>query len=410
MREQSHSPLIITTGLDSTHIVRFRQQFIDPGRETLELVWRRTQEEATAPWSKPLSDSDARRRMVHVLDTYDVVESGDGCAMAVTGPHVWFQTASPRRETGEYSRQLDYALKRGGWIPDIYANKGLSGRYLLNGLSLSWEIKEKDERDIIAERHFPKEYNIFEVVMAGGIVKPPEQTGNIWTFLNSGVRVRDIRGNPQRVEKLKTIETFFPMQVELGCGPSIEAGIPPLHYLHELYYVSQPDRGGSFIFGPKKDKLIKDLVGDPLGFYRHAGTLYSRALTTEPTPFYYLLQRLHSEQIVVGDIITNNFDGLCSRIGLNEQYVRRFEENAIVPRVGFDPRARSLLVVGAHADRRKVQQQARQNGLQVIFVDPEGFREKHRYIHYPLESAQDGDLLINMTAQQFTDEWNKTFN
>lgn len=409
MRENTYSPLIISTGLNETHKTRFLRQFLEPERDTLELVWRRTQGADTAIWSGPLTHSDRRRRMVHGLDTYDVVETEKDYTMVVSDPYLWFQTVSPAGETKEYSRQLHAALRSGGWSPRPSGKDEYIGQYVLGGLTLRWEIKDSDAHDITAQRHFPLGYTIFEVEMFGGKEKSFEQKGNIWSILNSGIRVRDNRGNPERVEELKKIQSHFPMQVELGCGPSIEAGIPPLHYLHELYHVSQPDQGGSFIFGPEKDKLMKDLVGNPSNFYKRAGVLYSRALTTEPTEFYRLLQELHSREIVVGDIITNNFDGLCDRIGLRERYVRRFEEPSIVPQVEFDSRARSLLVVGAHADRRRVQRQARERGLKVIYVDPECFQEERRYIPYPLESARDGDILINMTAQQFAEQWKKTF-
>lgn len=79
---------------------------------------------------------------------------------------------------------------------------------------------------------------------------------------------------------------------------------------------------------------------------------------------------------------------ISSYIDLKEKYVRRFEEFQIVPEIEFHPDARSLLVVGAHADRRRVEKQAREKGLQVIYVDPEGYlNPSGATIPYPLESV-----------------------
>jgi hypothetical protein len=114
--------------------------------------------------------------------------------------------------------------------------------------------------------------------------------------------------------------------------------------------------------------------------------------------FHHTLRSLHDRGWVVGDIVTNNFDGLCSRVGLEERVVRRFEEGHIIPSVRFHPDARSLTVVGGHADRRRIQAAARQKGLEVICVDPEGFESDDGFCEYPLESPQDRDLLYRESA------------
>lgn len=223
------------------------------------------------------------------------------------------------------------------------------------------------------------------------------------------MRIKDIRGNPEIKTDLHEIERYFPMQVELGCGPSIEAGIPPLHYLHTLYQVSEPIKG-NFIFGPDKDTFISDFVNNPKDFLKRSSKLYLNALTTKTTPFYQLLKHLNQKNIVVGDIITNNFDGICTLIGLNEKFVRRFEEQQVVPIINFHPQARSLLVIGVHADRRRVEKQAREKGMKIIYIDPEGYIDQNNsFTPYPLESIQDNDILFHLTAQQFTDLWKNTF-
>jgi hypothetical protein len=86
---------------------------------------------------------------------------------------------------------------------------------------------------------------------------------------------------------------------------------------------------------------------------------------------------------------------LCS--GLQEQYVRRFDE--IVPPVDFHPEARSLLVAGSHADRRQMQRCAREAGLKVFFVDPECCVDNAgNRIRYSLEAPQEGDYHCRRAA------------
>lgn len=105
--------------------------------------------------------------------------------------------------------------------------------------------------------------------------------------------------------------------------------------------------------------------------------------------------------LIVGPIITNNFDGLVSRVGLKELFVRRYEETHIIPKIKFHPQAKSLFVVGSHADRRRIQHAARNKGLKIVYVDPEGYLSSGKFIEYPLESPQDCDFLFRVTANEF---------
>lgn len=69
---------------------------------------------------------------------------------------------------------------------------------------------------------------------------------------------------------------------------------------------------------------------------------------------------------------------------------------------------KSLIVVGSHADRRRIQAAARQKGLQVIYIDPEGYFEKDNFIEYKLESPQDEDIIYRKGASQaFKDIYKK---
>jgi hypothetical protein len=119
-----------------------------------------------------------------------------------------------------------------------------------------------------------------------------------------------------------------------------------------------------------------------------------------PTRFYGLLKKMHDAGYLVGPVITNNFDGLLRKVGLPELLVRRYEDTHIVPQIDFHPLARSLIVVGSHADRRRIQAAARKKGLHVVYIDPEGFTgvDSKQFTPYPLESPQDSDYLFRFPA------------
>ena len=90
--------------------------------------------------------------------------------------------------------------------------------------------------------------------------------------------------------------------------------------------------------------------------------------------------------------------------------MRQYSEESVHPDISFDKDCKSLLVIGSHADRRGIQKKAREAGLKVFYVDPEGFIEEDgSFIHYPLESPQSRDVLWRGTADQFSVEMSKYF-
>jgi hypothetical protein len=222
-------------------------------------------------------------------------------------------------------------------------------------------------------------------------------------FYEVGLRPMLSGGRPTYVEPEEIIECL-PAQVELGCGPSTEAGVPHLSTLHSIYGVSKPD--SSFVFRAEDDTLL-NVFSDPEGAYRRMTDIYRACVIAEPTFFYRALKDLWDRGYFVGPVITNNFDCLCADLGLPEMSLRRYDTEAYFPlyrdqqqrEIEFAPAAKSLLVIGVHADRRLAQLRARQRGLRIIYIDPERYRlPDGRTIQYPVEAPQDSDLFIRMTA------------
>ncbi|MEV7777582.1 hypothetical protein [Kitasatospora sp. NPDC088351] len=95
-------------------------------------------------------------------------------------------------------------------------------------------------------------------------------------------------------------------------------------------------------------------------------------------------------------MITHNFDSLSARAGLPEVFVRRYDQK--IPPVPLLPEARALLVVGLHADRRAVQQRAREMDMRIFYVDPEGLVENGTFKPCPIEGAHTGDVVVRQAA------------
>ncbi|MFG2843489.1 hypothetical protein ACGF12_09980 [Kitasatospora sp. NPDC048296] len=125
-------------------------------------------------------------------------------------------------------------------------------------------------------------------------------------------------------------------------------------------------------------------------------TMFRACFLAEPTPAHHALKALHAAGHMVGPVITHNFDTLPARAGLHEVFVRRYDQK--IPPVPLLPEARSLLVVGLHADRRAVQQRARETGMRIFFVDPEGLVENGAFKPYPIEGARTGDVVVRQLA------------
>lgn len=364
-----------------------------------EGLWRRTQDPCNAGSSGWRGSHDARRRMVHFDYTFDLMRLGLRDELVLKSCYVWVTVALPALEVAAYEATLrDGVARHGGWRQNAQGIEGTLSYTLDNGLSLVWRRFQDQPADASAGREFPEGYEHLEVMLHSSgrsAEELRELRGKPWYVLASGFRKIPVAHTPVIDDDLAQLKHHLPMHVELGCGPSIEAGIPPLHDLHRIYAVSNAHR--RFVFTAEEDELVQRLAGEPMAFLREASNSWLRCVHASPTPFYHVLRKLRDAGLIIGPIFTNNFDRLCNRVGLQEQYIRRFDE--IVPPVDFHPEARSLLVVGSHADRRQIQRRAREAGLKVFFVDPECFVDNAgNRIRYSLEAPQEGDYHCRRAA------------
>jgi hypothetical protein len=301
----------------------------------------------------------------------------------------------PEDDIAGYDAAIRSGLAQGGWSREH--GGGCGERFRRGDLLASLRHARVHPEDEARGNAMPGHYrNLDVVVQTADYALPSGWERRPWdVFFEVGLREKLARGRPKSIDAAD-IAKHLPAQLELGCGPSIEAGIPHLSTLHRIYGVSHADYG--FIYRAEDDDLLS-LFRDPEAKYREMTEIYRACLVAEPTPFYLRLREWHQRGHFVGPIITNNFDCQCSDLGLPELSLRRYDFRPYYPAIEHDPRARSLLVIGVHADRRLVQMRARRSGLQVIFVDPEAYiAPDGSAIPYPVEAPQAEDLFVRATA------------
>ncbi len=397
-------PFTIQEGLTHSQVLRFDQHMNSSAtgwnRKCTESIWRRHQDRSNAILSGWSSPTDRRRRLIHFFDEYD----REGARFVLQGSHVWVNLTLPAGEVDAYKTRIDEGFVAGGWnrVRDAFTARESWERGDLDG---SVEITGLHREDEARGVHFPSRYRSLTLrVRSRGHRTPDGLEGRPWRwFYDVGMRPILPRGEPQYVEPEELLP-LLPAQTELGCGPSTEAGVPHLSTLHRIYGVSRPDF--SFVFDSEADGLL-GILSDPERKYREMTEIYRKCIVAEPTPFYRLLAKMVARGDIVGPVITNNFDCLCAEMGLPELSLRRYdtdayfpnEPNALASDLGFAPQARTLLVVGVHADRRLAQLRAREANLNVAFIDPEKYvSPSGEEIPYPVEAPQTGDRFVRACA------------
>ena len=366
-------------------------------RKWTESIWRRHQHPSNAPKSGWATEADQKRRIIHFYDEYDV----DKSAFVLRNAYLWLNLTLPEAHIEEYRSQVADNLARGQWRAEgIETIEGMQyQRWRRGDLIARTATTRVHPEDAKRGRTPPADYANFDLsLITDGYRLPDGWRERPWrVFFDVGLRKVLPRGTPQFVEPEELID-YLPAQLELGCGPSIEAGIPHLSTLHRIYGVSHADYG--FIYRAKDDAAL-DVLAAPEHKYREMTDIYRACLIAGETDFYRSMNDLWRRGFFVGPIITNNFDCQCADLGLPEISLRRYDWGPYYPTIAHDPRARSLLVVGVHADRRLVQMRARERGLKILFLDPEQYIAPNGHpLHYPVEAPPESDQFVRATAQE----------
>lgn len=385
-------PFTLIPDLTDAQLERYRRH-VDSDesgwhRRFTESIWRRHQHPSNARLSGWTGPDDKKRRLLHFFDEYGV----EGRAFVLRHAYLVMNVTLPREHVDEYEHTIHEGLKLGGW-------EARGGRFVRGDLEATLTRRAVHPMDVARQNALPAHFENLDVVVKTASYRPPDGWAERpWrVFFDVGLRKTLTRQQPTLIEPERLAE-FFPAQLELGCGPSIEAGIPHLSTLHRIYGVSKADYG--FIFRAEHDGLLS-LFKDPEAKYREMTDIYRACLVAGSTEFYSVLQRLHREGHLVGPVITNNFDSQCAVLGLPEVSLRRYDWGPYYPTIDYDRRAKSLLVVGVHADRRLVQLRARERGLTVVFVDPEAYiAPDGSQIPYPVEAPQAADFFVRATAKE----------
>jgi hypothetical protein len=360
-------------------------------RDVEESIWRRSQHPLNAAQSG-WDGTGGRRRIVHYRNRYAVA----GSHLVLAEWYLYYCLTCPSAEARSYAAQIADWAAAGGWARD----GGQSWRR--GDVRASLARYAVHPEDVAADRDTPAGFESVEMTFSSDGLRLPPGTARLpWEVLASGLRVPARRGDPVITPTLGPLADYLPFQAELGCGPSTEAGIPPLHRLHEIYSVrpgGKPGSGERFVLSPADDALVREVLAGTERKFAEFTEMYRACFTASPTPALRALRQLADAGYLVGPVITNNFDVLAARAGLTEHCVRRYDE--IIPDVPLLPEARSLLVIGSHADRRAVQARARDAGKRVFYLDPEGFRMGGVFMPYPLESPQTGDWVCRQAAAE----------
>ena len=268
--------------------------------------------------------------------------------------------------------------------------------YIKDNLNIIINKYDKHPYDEIIDN-----YKTVDIIVKSDNLNNTDKLFNqVWNLQVKGIRERDTRGNPKYINDFNELKEYFPMAVELGCGPSIEAGVMPLYKLHEIYKV-QRHSDGKFYFGTS-DTLIKQIIEKDNVKFDEFYKIIAECIKAKPTNFHYNLKKMYDKKLFTMNLFNNNFDRLCKRIDINENILRVYNIENYFPKVTFDKDIKALLCIGTHADRRFIQRQARNQGLKIIYVDPEGFNTDNEFFKYEIEGAKDEDYILKMTASEFS--------
>ena len=371
--------------LTNNEVNIFNKYFATKGEFVFEGIWFRSQEEVNKNVSGYIDNTTRNRRTIHYNHVFYVKDN----YLMVKSSYIYLSIRLNNNEYDKYLNDIINTLENNNYIKS-------NNIYIKDNLNIMINKYDKHPYDEIIDN-----YKTVDIVVKSDNLNNTDKLFNqVWNLQVKGIRERDTRGNPKYINDFNELKEYFPMAVELGCGPSIEAGVMPLYKLHEIYKV-QRHSDGKFYFGTN-DTLIKQIIEKDNVKFDEFYEIIAECIKAKPTNFHYNLKKMYDKKLFTMNLFNNNFDRLCKRIGINENILRVYNIENYFPKVTFDKDIKALLCIGTHADRRFIQRQARNQGLKIIYVDPEGFNTDNEFFKYEIEGAKDEDYILKMTASEFS--------
>lgn len=371
--------------LTNNEVNIFNKYFATKDEFVFEGIWFRSQEEVNKNVSGYIDNTTRNRRTIHYNHVFYVKDN----YLMVKSSYIYLSIRLNNNEYDKYLNDIINTLENNNYIKN-------NNIYIKDNLNIMINKYDKHPYDEIIDN-----YKTVDIIVKSDNLNNTDKLFNqVWNLQVKGIRERDTRGNPKYINDFNELKEFFPMAVELGCGPSIEAGVMPLYKLHEIYKV-QRHSDGKFYFGTS-DTLIKQIIEKDNVKFDEFYEIIAECIKAKPTNFHYNLKKMYDKKLFTMNLFNNNFDRLCKRIGINENILRVYNIENYFPKVIFDKDVKALLCIGTHADRRFIQRQARNQGLKIIYVDPEGFNTDNEFFKYEIEGAKDEDYILKMTASEFS--------
>lgn len=371
--------------LTNNEVNIFNKYFATKGEFVFEGIWFRSQEEVNKNVSGYIDNTTRNRRTIHYNHVFYVKDN----YLMVKSSYIYLSIRLNNNEYDKYLNDIINTLENNNYIKN-------NNIYIKDNLNIMINKYDKHPYDEIIDN-----YKTVDIIVKSDNLNNTDKLFNqVWNLQVKGIRERDTRGNPKYINDFNELKEYFPMAVELGCGPSIEAGVMPLYKLHEIYKV-QRHSDGKFYFGTS-DTLIKQIIEKDNVKFDEFYEIIAECIKAKPTNFHYNLKKMYDKKLFTMNLFNNNFDRLCKRIDINENILRVYNIENYFPKVTFDKDIKALLCIGTHADRRFIQRQARNQGLKIIYVDPEGFNTDNKFFKYEIEGAKDEDYILKMTASEFS--------
>ena len=377
------------TELSDTQAEVFNKYFIEYGKFCFEGCWLRNQRPENASKSGYIDETTQRRRYVHFYDTY-IDDFKDGVHnLALADYYLYVTNTLPTNEIEEYLNNIYSALKIGQFKKkneELYAHdftEVIIKRY-----------KNHPKNTIV----FPSNYESLDIVVRSEGFDYNTIQERMWKLSTKMYRMPEKRGNPKYTKDVSEILKYLPAQVEMGCGPSIDAKIPPLHNMHEMYKV-QNHETGKFYFA-SQDDLLYNVISNESKMRKIFASVPIACISAPITDGYKAFGDIYKKGYFKGIVYNNNFDRIVKRLSIPEKILRIYDLNDYIAKVSFEPDVKSLICMGCHADRRQVERQARNKGLKIIFIDPEGYETKDGFEQYLIEGPKDDDIILNITFEQ----------